>query len=174
MKTLGAILAGGRATRFGSDKAVALLAGRPLLDHALAALRPHVDALIVVGRPVENQPMVADWPAPDRGPLGGIAGALRHAAANGFDQLLSISVDCVRLPADLRAQLDPAPAFLESQPVIGLWPVAARGELEALLEDDRDRSMRAFARRIGARAVIADFVPPNINSPADLDRLADL
>ncbi|MGB3845165.1 MAG: molybdenum cofactor guanylyltransferase, partial [Sphingopyxis sp.] len=110
----------------------------------------------------------------DRGPLGGIAGALRHARANGFEQLLSISVDCVRLPPDLRAQLAPAPAFLESQPVIGLWPVSACDELETLLGEDRDRSMKAFARRIGARAVAAAFVPPNINSPGDLDRLADL
>ncbi len=174
MKTLGAVLAGGRSTRFGSDKAAAMLAGHSLLDHAIAALRPHVDAAIVVGRVVAGLPPVADWPAPDRGPLGGIAGALRHAAAHGFEQLLSISVDCVRLPPDLRAQLAPAPAFLESQPVIGLWPVSACDELETLLSEDRDRSMKAFARRIGARAVAAAFVPPNINSPGDLDCLADL
>ena len=174
MKTLGAVLAGGRATRFGSDKAAALLAGRPLLDHALAALRPHVDALIVVGRRVDGQPMVADWPAPDLGPLGGIAGALHYAAANGFDQLLSISVDCVRLPADLRALLEPAPAWLESQPVIGLWPLSALPALEALLTEGDDRSVRRFGQRIGARPIASDFVPPNINSVADLDRLAGL
>ncbi|MGQ2929449.1 MAG: molybdenum cofactor guanylyltransferase [Sphingopyxis sp.] len=118
MKTLGAVLAGGRSSRFGSDKAAALLAGQSLLDHALAALRPHVDAVVVVGRAIEGQPMIADWPAPDLGPMGGIAGALRHAEAAGFDQLLCISVDCVRLPADLRALLTPAPAYLASQPVI--------------------------------------------------------
>lgn len=174
MKTLGAVLAGGRSTRFGSDKAAAMLAGHSLLDHAVAALRPHVDAVVVVGRRADALAAVADWPAPDRGPLGGIAGALRHAAAHGFDQLLSISVDCVRLPPDLRARLDPAPAFLANQPVIGLWPVSARDALEALLAEDRDRSVKGFARRIGARAVAADLVPPNINSPADLDRLAGL
>ena len=80
----------------------------------------------------------------------------------------------MRLPPDLRARLDPAPAFLVNQPVIGLWPVSARDALEALLAEDRDRSVRGFARRIGARAVAADLVPPNINSPADLDRLAGL
>ncbi|HWV59896.1 MAG TPA: molybdenum cofactor guanylyltransferase, partial [Sphingopyxis sp.] len=73
---------------------------------------------------------------------------------------------------DLRALLNPAPAFLASQPVIGLWPVAALGELRAMLDAD-DLAVRAFARRIGARAVESDFVPPNINSVADLDRLAD-
>src|SRR3546814_5673419 len=61
VKTLGAVLAGGRSSRFGSDKALAMLGGRTLLDHAQAALRPHCDALIVVGRGEG----LADWPQPD-------------------------------------------------------------------------------------------------------------
>src|SRR3546814_5979047 len=84
-----------------------MLGGRTLLDHAQAALRPHCDALIVVGRGEG----LADWPQPDMGPLGGVAGALRHAASEGFDQLLTAPVDCLRLPPDLRALLEPAPAF---------------------------------------------------------------
>ncbi|HMO76249.1 MAG TPA: molybdenum cofactor guanylyltransferase [Sphingopyxis sp.] len=170
MKTLGAVLAGGRSRRFGSDKAAALLGGRTLMDHATAALRPHVDAIVIVGRASDGA--VADWPRPAMGPLGGIAGALRHAAEAGFDQLLTISVDCVRLPADLRSLLEPAPAFLESQPVIGLWPVTALEPLKALLTGEEDHAVKAFARRIGARAVAGDFVPPNINSRDDLARLA--
>lgn len=167
MTTLGAVLAGGRSSRFGSDKALAMLDGRTLLDHTFAALRPHCDAVIVVGRGD-----IADWPRPDMGPLGGIAGALRHAADHGFDQLLTAPVDCVSLPGDLRTLLEPAPAFLETQPVIGLWPVAALPELQAMVEDGRDLAVKAYARRISARAVRSDFVPPNINRTADLDRLA--
>ena len=167
MTTLGAVLAGGRSSRFGSDKALAMLDGQTLLDHTLAALRPHCDAVVIVGRAD-----LADWPRPDMGPLGGIAGALRHAAHHGFEQLLTAPVDCVHLPAELRALLEPAPAFLETQPVIGLWPVAALPELQAMLEDGSDLAVKAFARRIGARAVQSDFVPPNINRAADLDRLA--
>lgn len=170
MKTLGAVLAGGRSSRFGSDKALATLGGQSLLDHALAALRAHCDAIIIVGR----GDGIADWPRPDMGPLGGIAGGLGHAADTGFDQLLTAPVDCVRLPPDLRALLDPAPAFLETQPVIGLWPVATLPMLRAMLEEASDLAVRAYARRIGARAVASDFVPPNINSIADLDRLSGL
>ena len=169
MKTLGAVLAGGRSSRFGSDKALAMLDGRSLLDHALTALGPHCDAVIVVGRGE-----VGDWPRADMGPLGGIAGALIHAVERGYDQLLTAPVDCVRLPGDLRALLEPAPAFLETQPVIGLWPVGSIGDLRAILEDGSDLAVRAFARRIGARAVQNDFVPPNVNSSADLDRLTGL
>lgn len=167
MKTLGAVLAGGRSRRFGSDKAMAILDGRSLLDHAVAALRSCCDAVIVVGRAD-----VADWPRVDMGPLGGIAGALIHAADRGFDQVLTAPVDCVRLPDDLRALLEPAPTFLHTQPVIGLWPIASLSELKIMLEDGSDLAVRAYVRRIGARPVESDFVPPNINSSADLDRLA--
>ncbi len=166
MRTLGAVLAGGRSSRFGSDKALATLDGQTLLDHAMTALRPHCDLVIVVGRGE-----VADWPRPDMGPLGGIAGALMHAANAGFDRVLTAPVDCVRLPDNLRALLEPAPAFLETQPVIGLWSVTALNELRAMLEDGSDLAVKAYARRIGARAVQSDFVPPNVNSLADLDRL---
>ena len=169
MTTLGAVLAGGRSSRFGSDKALAMLAGQSLLDHAVAALTPHCDAVVVVGRGD-----VADWPHADMGPLGGIAGALIHAAATGVDRVLTAPVDCVRLPDDLRALLEPAPAFLDTQPVIGLWSVAVLNDIKAMLEDAGDLAVRAFARRIGARAVASGFVPPNINSPDDLTRLAAL
>ena len=168
MRTLGAVLAGGRSRRFGSDKAVATLDGQTLLDHALSALRPHCDAVAIVGR----DGGIADWPRPDMGPLGAIAGALHHAAANGFGQVLTAPVDCVRLPADLRARLEPASAFVDTQPVVGLWSVAALDALQVMLTGEDDHAVRAFARRIGARGIAVDYALPNINSTDDLARLA--
>ena len=135
-KTLGAVLAGGKARRFGSDKAEALLHGRALIEHALDALRPHCDALVIVGRRSPLAPWVEDWPRPDAGPLGGIGGALGHALRHGFDQLLTCPVDCVRLPADLRTLLEPAPACLAEQPVVGLWPARAAAAIEEMLSSD--------------------------------------
>jgi hypothetical protein len=71
-RTLGAILAGGRSRRFGSDKALARLGGERLIDRAAAALRPQVDRLIVCGRVMPAMVCVADRPSPDLGPLGGL------------------------------------------------------------------------------------------------------
>ncbi|MBY4638104.1 NTP transferase domain-containing protein [Sphingopyxis sp. XHP0097] len=173
MRTLGAILAGGSSTRFGSDKAEALLDGRRLIDLSIAALAPHCDAIIVVGRAHPDFGSVADRPRGGMGPLGGIAGALAAAAEGGFGQLLTAPVDCVRLPPDLRAVLEPAPAYLAAQPVIGLWPVEALEALDALLAEGTKLAVRAFGDRVGARAVETGFAPPNINSAADLARLAD-
>ena len=47
---LGAVIAGGRSTRFGSDKALALIGGERLIDRTIAALDPQVDRLVVCGR----------------------------------------------------------------------------------------------------------------------------
>lgn len=55
--------------------------------------------------------------------------------------------------------------------MIGLWPVTALTALDAQLADGDDRSVRAFAHRIGARAVAGDFDLPNVNRPEDMDRL---
>ena len=49
MKRLGAIIAGGKATRFGADKAAALLNGQRLMEHVADGLRDQVDKLIVCG-----------------------------------------------------------------------------------------------------------------------------
>ena len=69
MRLLGAVLAGGRSSRFGSDKAEALLHGRSLLDHAIEALSAQCDSVIVVGREHHGTPSIPDRPRPDLGRL---------------------------------------------------------------------------------------------------------
>ena len=172
MKLLGAVLAGGRSSRFGSDKAAALLHGRPLLDHAVSALGGQCDTVVVVGRDHAGMASVPDHPGPGLGPLGGLAGAFRYALAHGFDHVLTSGVDSIGLPADLAAGLAPAPAYLAAQPVVGLWPAAASAAAIAeIMASDGRHSMRAFAERIGARAVTLSAEPANVNTRADLARL---
>ena len=166
-RVLGAVLAGGQSTRFGSDKALAQLGGSSLIDTAVASLQLICEEVVVVGR----ESTVPDWPRAGMGPLGGIAGALRHADAHGFDAVLSCGVDSLGLPQDLLGTLAPAPAFVESQPVIGLWPVSALPDLEKILAGDGRHSMLAFAEAIDARAVQLAIKPANINTPQDLAEL---
>ena len=165
---LGAVLAGGQSTRFGSDKALAVVAGHTLLACAVDALSGWCDHVIVVGRETAPAPTLPDWPAAGMGPLGGIAAALRYAEGVGYDQVLTCGVDSLGLPEDLPALLAPAPAYLADQPVIGLWPANAAATVSAILESDARHSMRAFAEAIGARAVKSPHKPANINTPADL------
>jgi molybdopterin-guanine dinucleotide biosynthesis protein A len=169
---LGAVLAGGQSTRFGSDKALAELAGQTLLARAVETLAAQCDAVVVVGRSEAPVPCLADRPRADMGPLGGIAAALHHAAQNGFAQVLTTAVDSFGFDADLIAQLSPGPAFCQSQPVIALWPASAAPVADALLAGTGKHSLRAFAAATGARAVALRRLPHNINTPADLDAAA--
>jgi molybdopterin-guanine dinucleotide biosynthesis protein A len=99
----GVIVAGGRSTRFGDrDKAVADLAGTPLVRRVADRLGHAVDELVVNCRPdqraaieatleeVDHTPTIAEDPDPDRGPMAGLMTGLRavdseYAAAVACD-----------------------------------------------------------------------------------------
>ena len=165
---LGAIIAGGKSTRFGSDKALATFAGRPLIEHVAEALGAQSAALVVVGRQHAGLTWLADQPAPDMGPLAGVAAALLEARARGLLAVLTAPCDAADLPETLLDSLHPAPAYVEAQPVIGLWPISAAETALAILNSDARHSMRAFAETIGARPVQLLRNPANINTAADL------
>jgi molybdenum cofactor guanylyltransferase len=166
MKRLGAIIAGGHSTRFGGDKAAALIAGRALIDHVAAALHPQVEALIVCGRDWPGLATVADDPAPDLGPLGGLCAALRHAVAHGFDIVLTAGCDSLPVP-DLRAL--GGPAVVAGQRLFGVWPVAFADQLSAHLATTTDRSVRHWIAVSGAREIALPGAVHNINTRRDLD-----
>ncbi len=165
---LGVVLAGGRATRFGSDKALAMIDGQSLIARAVDALAGLCETVVVAGRETAPAPTLPDWPRRDMGPLAGLAAALHLARDDGYEAVLSCGVDSLNLPDDLIIQLSPAPAFVEGQPVIGLWPAQSVSAIEAILTGTGRHSMLALAEAIAARAVKLPVVPANINTTADL------
>jgi molybdopterin-guanine dinucleotide biosynthesis protein A len=168
IRPLGAILAGGQARRFGSDKAHALYLGARLIDRVAAALGAQCDAVVVCGREEPGFPCLPDWPGPGLGPLGGLAAALRNAEAGGSRQVLCAGVDVPDLPHDLAAILAGEGAgVVESQPVVGLWPVEALPALEDFLAGG-GRALYRFADAVGARRVELPRALMNINRPEDL------
>ena len=168
---LGAVIAGGKSTRFGSDKALAQLGGRALIDQVAEGLAGQTAEVIVVGRNHDGLQGIADQPAPDMGPLAGIAAALLEAQARGYAAVMTAPCDVYDLPEDLRQRLFPYPAYVASQPVIGLWPAFAAQDALAILESDEKHSIKGFAARISARAVQLPREPANINTAADLERV---
>jgi molybdopterin-guanine dinucleotide biosynthesis protein A len=89
-KTYSAIvLAGGRSTRLGRDKASELLLGRPLLQHVIDRVAPLVDEVNVVRAAAQQLPeitapipvRVVEDAFPETGPLGGICTGLAAASA---------------------------------------------------------------------------------------------
>lgn len=165
---LGAVLAGGQSSRFGSDKALAEFGGQTLLAHAVDTLSGWCEHVIVVGRAAAPAPTLPDWPRAGMGPLGGIAAALHHARDEGYQFVLTCGVDSLALPEDLPELLMPAPAFVTAQPIIGMWPASAAAAVEGILQSAAPHSLKRFTAAIGARAVRTSTEPANINTPADL------
>jgi molybdenum cofactor guanylyltransferase len=165
---LGAVLAGGQSTRFGSDKALAMLAGHTLIARAVDTLSGWCEHVVVVGRETAPAPTLPDWPRPGMGPLAGIAAALHLARDEDYEAVLTCGVDSVGLPDNLPDLLGPAPAFLADQPVVGIWPASAAETIEAILTGKGSHSMYRFVEVIGARTVKTGAKPANINTPADL------
>jgi molybdopterin-guanine dinucleotide biosynthesis protein A len=170
---LGAVLAGGGSRRFGSDKAMALLHGKPLLAHAAEALGRHAQAVVLCGRTIAGFMCLADRPAADLGPLGGLNAALHHAAGHGFAGVLCTGCDMPVFP-DALAQvlIGEGPAIVEDQYLIGYWPVSLAPMLDAHLAERGDRSVRGWLTVAQPRVVPAPQLP-NINTQEDLRRLEE-
>jgi molybdopterin-guanine dinucleotide biosynthesis protein A len=87
----GAILAGGRATRFGGqDKSALIVDGETILDRQIAQLSQIVGEILLVGRTIQHPAVttVADL-MPGCGPLGGL-----HAALTAARGAVTIVVAC--------------------------------------------------------------------------------
>ena len=170
MQILGAVLAGGRSTRFGSDKARAMLDGATLLDHAIAALAPLCAQVVVCGRHDARHAALPDRPAPGMGPLGGLNAALYKAYEDGFAGVLVTGCDMPRFPAALaHALIGPQAAVLDGQHLAAWWPATLAPLLDQHLAQTERHSLRGWMERAGARVVsLPDLDLPNINRPEDL------
>jgi molybdenum cofactor guanylyltransferase len=171
------ILAGGRSSRMGTDKAMLPFGGRPLIEHVARQVRPmFAEVLLSVAAGADygflGHRMVTDR-QPGQGPLMGIASAL---AASRHDLNLIVSCDMPEVPADVVGRL-----LRAAREADGAVAVGPDGHPEPLLAVYR-RSMLASAETAlasGARRVVSMFdgcrvrhvpVPAgfrNLNTPAE-------
>ena len=191
--TLGVILAGGLARRMGGgDKAMRLIAGRPILDHVIERFRPQCAGLILNanGDPARFAPyglsVVADDVPDFAGPLAGVLAALDWAAENhpDVDWVASVAGDCPFLPRDLVARLQADRSAMgaelavassggQDHPVIGLWKVSLRHELRHALVAEQCRKVGRWTGRYRRSQTDWPTTPVdpffNANTPDDLE-----
>ncbi len=188
------LLAGGRSSRMGANKAFALLGGESLLARIASKVGQQQRKPIALNAD-------ADWPdamgmrlIPDRipgklGPLAGVLAALQDAQSRYREtsHVATIPIDTPFFPPDLVTHLAHvihgpdeiaiAASLGQDHPVFGLWPVSAAADLERWIVSDDKRRVRDFLARHKVRQVefpaIETAIGPldpffNINTPADL------
>ncbi|HLH31456.1 MAG TPA: molybdenum cofactor guanylyltransferase [Terriglobia bacterium] len=177
MPLSGFVLAGGKSTRMGRDKATLDWHGRTLLDHMVGLLSEAADQVHVVGRDQLPDRL------PGLGPLSGIATALEFTST---DANLVIAVDLPHLTKDflkyLRSKVENSSHPLVACKIesafplcIGIWRPMLPEILKFLAA--RQLSVRGLIESGGAEVITEEelraagfdaSIFKNINTPADL------
>jgi molybdopterin-guanine dinucleotide biosynthesis protein A len=183
-----AILAGGRSSRMGTDKAFVRVLGRPLIEEILSqSAGLGMESLIVTNQPAEyvylGVPLFGDV-LPDKGPLGGLYTAL-HSATR--PHVLCIACD---MPFVVRPLLDYLISLIpegdavvprlagEAEPFRAIYSRACLAPIRAALDAGRMRMISFFPDvrvRFVDEAEIDQFDPQhlsffNVNTPEDLEQ----
>jgi molybdopterin-guanine dinucleotide biosynthesis protein A len=188
------ILAGGKSTRFGSDKAAALLGGRPLLHRVVDAASEVCGNIIVVRAAGQRLPdirhdvrvMEDEYEA--LGPLAGMITAF-EAGSDAPSLVLSCDAPLVR-PALLRAMLEALPGhgavcgLLEqrAQPLPGAYDASRCLPLFRTRVERGDLAVHAALAEVDTlmwdEARLRQYDPSllsflGVNTPDDLARAGD-
>ncbi len=186
-----ALIAGGKSTRMGRDKAALVFAGRPLWQAQLAALSAtHPAELFVAGKcaPISD-PAVEIIPdfRTDCGPLGGIAAALLRARS---PWLLVLAVDMPAMTPDFLANLVRSSAERghglvptvdgKWEPLAAVYPTSCATIAEQMLEQGRF-ALHHFIEAACDAGLLAPYpvaesdaaLFANLNTPSDAARLLE-
>ena len=191
----GIVLAGGRASRFGSDKLTAAYDDVPLLDRAVAAVAAGCSEVIVVLAPDDDRELPAAAvpvrrvfdPAPHRGPLVGLLAGLEAArepvvlVAGGDMPTLSPEVLAVLVRALSAAEAWADAAVLVQRGVARPLPAVFRNgaatEVARRVIADGERSLMALLRGLPTRELAEGEwrgLDPDAATLRDIDRPEDL
>lgn len=156
MVSAGFVLAGGRSSRMGRDKALLPYRGTVLLDWIARQVCEAAGSAVIVGHPDRygalGWPLIADL-RPDCGPLAGIESALAHSQS---ELNLIVACDLPGLAAPLLAELLAEAARRDCDCLV---PASSGRLLEALCGVWRRRALAAVRQGLdeGIRSVGAIF-----------------
>ena len=189
-RTCGLLLAGGRSSRFGAEKAVARFGDPLMMDAVLerfaaltrVAVSARADSAAAAHARALGLDLVHDDADAPAGPLAGILAGLVWARRRGARFLAIAPCDAPLLPTDLFTRLlsalgDAPAAFAVTSegehPLCAIWRVALLPCLQQTLAEGEHPSVRSLLAEISAARVI--FPDPrafaNANTPAALAAL---
>ncbi len=178
------ILSGGLSSRFGSNKALANLDGKRLVDQLIERLREQTAAPIVINAADEktyglpDHDFIVDQVGDRLGPLAGIHAALTWAEQHGYESVCTTPVDTPFIPDNfvsvMTSVAGPVIASFAGKyhPIHGAWPVSLKRSLETGISSGM-RAVMSWVDTLDATALdFADFCESdpfiNINRPTDI------
>lgn len=175
----GVVLAGGLSRRMGGEKPLQLLAGQPMISRVISRIAPQVERLAINTNsdpgPYRRYglPVLPDTVGGHPGPLAGVLSGLEWAAGlPGVTHVLSVATDTPFLPQDLASRFAAlsgperivmARSNGNRHPVVGLWPVALRGDLAEWLATSETMKVQVWAARHDLS--FCDFEPEHDGAP---------
>ncbi len=181
MNILGAIIAGGKSKRMGTEKALVKLGPKSLIVRVVDRLLPQVEDIIINANGDTKRfeflefDIIPDIEIEVDTPLAGIHSALTYAQEEGYDAVVTVPSDSPFLPHDLVRKLaGTKAAFANSKGqdhfLTGFWPVTLLANLKN--EIHKSNRVQDWVFKIDATKVNwrADDYDPfiNINTPADM------
>lgn len=181
----GVILAGGKSSRMGRDKATLEVAGMPLFERILAVMRTLFPTVLIAGdRPDLARPEVPCYP--DLFPGSALGGLHTGLCAAQTDWIFVAPCDLPHPDAELmrillrrRTGADVVVPRTRSglEPLFALYRQSCRGPVQSMLEADQFR-IYDFYPQVRMRYVEEGELPAdwqrslaNINTPEDIRRL---
>ena len=188
---LGVILAGGKSSRFGSNKSLSKLANNKLIEHVINKIDKYFPEILVVsndsGLKIENQKIkiIKDCIKGYLGPLVGVLSAMKYANSfeNKFKWIITFPCDTPffeKLIVEQMIEKATSPKekiyFVKDKKqrhnIFGLWSTS----LEKVLEEDLNNNFRKvdlWADKIGCNFIEKDIQNENeflnINTKEDLE-----
>lgn len=187
MRIAGVIIAGGRSSRMGREKAFEMFAGKVLLSHVVERIAAQVTTVAINanGDPERfaacGLAVIADRLADIGSPLAGLHAALSFAREEGFDAVLTVPSDAPFLPRDLARRLAEVHSMAaiatsagQQHFLTGLWSSELLENLEAAISDRGVVRVQDWVKSCVATAVEWPVEPYdpffNVNT---LDELAE-
>ena len=171
----------------GQDKGLIEIAGKPMIEYVIDAIRPQVGALLINANRSHDRyrrygfPVIADDNEGFNGPLAGMASCMR-VAATGY--IATLPCDSPNIPADLVARLyrqlraedadiSVAHSGERIQPVFSLLRCTLLDSLLAYLNSGERKIDRWYARHKTSTVDFSDrpdtFI--NVNTPEDVKQV---
>ena len=188
---LGVILAGGKSSRFGSNKSLSMLANNKLIEHVINKIDAYFSEILVISNDsslkINNQKIniIKDCIKGHLGPLAGVLSAMKYANSfkNKYKWIITFPCDTpffnkiiiekmIKKSISAKEKIYFVKDKKQRHNIFGLWSTSLEGVLEADLNNNF-RKVDLWADKIGCNFIEKDIQNENeflnINTKEDLE-----